>query len=841
MYNYKLKKVEGSKMKDAYYLAERVAKWIIKRNQIKKLNCSTEDIKEIAKHVFNEEYISRRTVEQVKSILTKEGSVHLTDSKVHITKGKNVVAVGDNLSSEDPEDVKAIRVYYGVTSDRAKELLSWDNGDKKLEEARDWIRVRKVDVEREYKLLVEEIEAKEKRRARDSNTSIYSFKKGIREKAFKQYLRDRGIKFEPSEDGDRIVFVVFDADEAVDRRANEIVRTLKDSTGSLAKMRKGQRVRYYSPEYHNPEEGIIIDKKRKKNQWGELYYDLTVELDVGDVLHVYSNESGRSLVTIDDSLNDSIIDFSNLRAGDIIHKLDTDQRYKIIKAEDRIGIIDNRRTKYKYYTTEDLDSKEKEYFYDIFMNKNNLVVNDSFAMLGVGGKMTDSDMTNVYIPFEECENSEQLKSLCRANDVELTKLSGEFRLSGEKDDVEYVLDTLGFDYEDESSSYFTDSEDIPSIIEKQVRSLGRGRNNKDYDKVVESIKEVKSRPGEYDLYASWGLTLGERNALIDKLKNCGLRVAFYGGVIKVTSEKNISKDKVFNVNLKGEDPLSKENLDLLFKKFDGDEDKVIDYLRTQDLDVTNGDLQSIVEAYSLSLGDSGLFPRYRRINRSDKTRRTIDSIETDDYQNLLKLLSDSFAEKSQQPFNYDGMSEYQDFLTLYDVVEGKEELPEKSLVVLTYLFNELEEDKKGWEARLEEDKKKLWGYELKVFNSPEKEDAKYLVVGIPEAEDKPKDVKIGDASIRYTPKRYGRWWWAVLDNETNLFVRRKDNPKKLLLFKTIGESKAWCNDNNSKKIGDMKLTRKQKIWYAEQLEKSVDPKFLRRNYRVKKIKGRRKK
>ena len=59
--------------------------------------------------------------------------------------------------------------------------------------------------------------------------SAYTFKTGLRSDAFKQYLRDRGIYFESSQDGEYTHFEVKNADEAVDRRANEIARQLKDS------------------------------------------------------------------------------------------------------------------------------------------------------------------------------------------------------------------------------------------------------------------------------------------------------------------------------------------------------------------------------------------------------------------------------------------------------------------------------------------------------------------------------------------------------------------------------------------------------------------------------------
>lgn len=57
--------------------------------------------------------------------------------------------------------------------------------------------------------------------------SSYTFKTGLRSDAFKQYLRDRGFYFEPSQDGEYTHFEVKNADEAVDRRAIEITRTFK--------------------------------------------------------------------------------------------------------------------------------------------------------------------------------------------------------------------------------------------------------------------------------------------------------------------------------------------------------------------------------------------------------------------------------------------------------------------------------------------------------------------------------------------------------------------------------------------------------------------------------------
>jgi hypothetical protein len=379
--------------------------------------------------------------------------------------------------------------------------------------------------------------------------------------------------------------------------------------------------------------------------------------------------------------------------------------------------------------------------------------------------------------------------------------------------------------------------DVPSKLKDAVEINTKEELNK-----VVSI----SKNREYNFYNYRTTSKGNTEVLTPS----GKSVMIIGGLSQELASELRDEGLWYS---ESEDLLSEDSLYKLFKRFNGDEDKVIEYLRKQNLDIPNGDLQGIVEAYSLSLGDylkkgdkveiyqygskfdgeivrpvdksevnpglnnpdagqyylvkvgsdkigynesiiwegrltkindSGLFKRTKRINRSDKTRRVSDSIENENYQYLLKLLSDSFSEGSTTPFSYDGLSEYQDFVSLYEVMEGKEQLPEKPLAVLTYLYNELDSEGNDWEARLEEDKKKLeFMYDLKVFNSPEKEDAKYLVIGL---------------------------------------IGSKETPKEV-------------------KIGDMKLTRKQKIYYAEALSKAIDPKFLRRNYRIKRIKERGKK
>lgn len=56
------------------------------------------------------------------------------------------------------------------------------------------------------------------------NYERYTLKTGGRSDAFKQYLRDRDIYFEPSQNGNYTEFVVFNADESVDRRVIDIIK-----------------------------------------------------------------------------------------------------------------------------------------------------------------------------------------------------------------------------------------------------------------------------------------------------------------------------------------------------------------------------------------------------------------------------------------------------------------------------------------------------------------------------------------------------------------------------------------------------------------------------------------
>ncbi len=58
------------------------------------------------------------------------------------------------------------------------------------------------------------------------NYERYTLKTGRRSDAFKQYLCDRGLNFEPSQNGDYTEYVVFNADESVDRRVMDLIKNI---------------------------------------------------------------------------------------------------------------------------------------------------------------------------------------------------------------------------------------------------------------------------------------------------------------------------------------------------------------------------------------------------------------------------------------------------------------------------------------------------------------------------------------------------------------------------------------------------------------------------------------
>ena len=119
--------------------------------------------------------------------------------------------------------------------------------------------------------------------------SSYTFKTGRRSDAFKQYLRDRSIYFEASQDREYTHFEVKNADKAVDRRANEIIRQLKDSLTEDADIAQTDIKSTYLPEDANADniQYLGFNEKRKLSFYGYgdryfVHYDLegrTEEVD----------------------------------------------------------------------------------------------------------------------------------------------------------------------------------------------------------------------------------------------------------------------------------------------------------------------------------------------------------------------------------------------------------------------------------------------------------------------------------------------------------------------------------------------------------------------------------
>lgn len=115
---------------------------------------------------------------------------------------------------------------------------------------------------------------------------------------------------------------------------------------------------------------------------------------------------------------------------------------------------------------------------------------------------------------------------------------------------------------------------------------------------------------------------------------------------------------------------------------------------------------------------------------------------------LLDLLTGNL-EGEFPPFLYDAITEYKDFTEMFDIEQGAAELPDNPAIVLTYLYNELEDEDNNFEYRMNIDKKRLeLDYKVKVMRTKYEEDAIYLVVGL--QEDKLPEVKVGDKKIKDT-------------------------------------------------------------------------------------------
>ncbi len=215
---------------------------------------------------------------------------------------------------------------------------------------------------------------------RDASTSVYALKQGQRADAFKQYLRDRGLYFEPSQDGRYVVFVVFNADEAVDRRAIEITRTLRESfEEELVEVPEDQWGEDYELDYESfidvneqqetlsfIETGYLWDLKDPEN-----FSDLKIipdEMKRFDRLHAYGTRDQWSYNDTEEAIADAKQIVNELEPYEYIvvsvfpsSKLrkDTSRRYIAPKAFE----VDGRKFKYPYMV--DYSNKDKVTFYDI--------------------------------------------------------------------------------------------------------------------------------------------------------------------------------------------------------------------------------------------------------------------------------------------------------------------------------------------------------------------------------------------------------------------------------------------------------------------------------------------
>ena len=96
----------------------------------------------------------------------------------------------------------------------------------------------------------------------NTKQAIYDLRKGEQAEDFKKYLRDRGLYFEPSENGNHVTFVVNGADEFVDQRAQDIVNPHKDTYIRLSTIL--QDLRYMANHGKGAEKYLTVDSNLEK-------------------------------------------------------------------------------------------------------------------------------------------------------------------------------------------------------------------------------------------------------------------------------------------------------------------------------------------------------------------------------------------------------------------------------------------------------------------------------------------------------------------------------------------------------------------------------------------------
>lgn len=57
---------------------------------------------------------------------------------------------------------------------------------------------------------------------------------------------------------------------------------------------------------------------------------------------------------------------------------------------------------------------------------------------------------------------------------------------------------------------------------------------------------------------------------------------------------------------------------------------------------------------------------------------------------------------------------------------------------------------------------------------------------------------------RYIVAQYSPWWWAIIDTNTNLYVKGPNGPYKLLLFKSKIDAVNKCVELNKEGSYDIR-------------------------------------
>lgn len=223
-----------------------------KRNRIALL----EGVKELAKQdkdneeVYNN-FISDYILESNKGITTE--SVLDTAKKEYI----------DKLRKQENQVYNSIYQLENMTeeefaeTDLASKFSSRQEMLNKLQ-----TEFNKVNLEIKKLKAGEELAKVKQDITENTKQAIYDLRKGEQAEDFKKYLRDRGLYFEPSENGNHVTFVVNGADEFVDQRAQDIVNPHKDTYIRLSTIL--QDLRYMANHGKGAEKYLTVDSNLEK-------------------------------------------------------------------------------------------------------------------------------------------------------------------------------------------------------------------------------------------------------------------------------------------------------------------------------------------------------------------------------------------------------------------------------------------------------------------------------------------------------------------------------------------------------------------------------------------------